>query len=585
MKRRQTSTTSSAPATHPAAPATGPSAAAPAGRAGNADRALTLQARVAALNARGTLPHRRHVEATLGADLGWMRVAVGGPDASSLLDDEGAEAMALGDTLLFADPNPSPALVAHEAAHALQQNPSRNEQLRSGPAAVPRASHDRAEAEAEAAEHAARRGEAHAVGSSSAGGAQHKPKSQGAAKGSVTLSYGSSSIQTWSGVAAGAGVQAAHDLLRARPPVGPCDVKIVITGKVRQDHQVLWSYYNAEHRISFEGRLGDGQQAELNGFLGRDGAKNATPGYCIAYRPVLPAGLGTGTAAEANLSMKNLIIRGYVSGGVEISPRSESQLAADRQPTHPEAGKGHAGEHLQMKNAYFEGNTFTEMGTRYLGPGKERYNPSEDYDNYGDNYKYAGYAGIMARGLVDSTFVDNQFANLENRNSKKAAPDGSPVTWLGLMHGIYLRDHSSRNTIQENGFDTISGAAVKFTNASHHNKVLGNTANHAGRDSFVLNQYNPSRGPGKHALLAFFKERGQRGLSKAEVMEMTKPLFAFEADSLGTELDNKQLGWSYGGWGGKPKRLRQSQKKVAPGQWTPENIWPVYLEYLASPAP
>ena len=103
----------------PKAPATGSLASG----AGHAARLASLEGRLgrAAAAANGALPGRERLEKSFGADLGDVRVAFGGDEVASLLAERGAEAVALGNTILFADANPSPELVAHEVTHVIQQ--------------------------------------------------------------------------------------------------------------------------------------------------------------------------------------------------------------------------------------------------------------------------------------------------------------------------------------------------------------------------------------------------------------------------------------------------------------------------------
>lgn len=81
------------------------------------------QARLEALSLRACdpVPSRARFERALGVDLGSVRVVLGGEEAAAALDPLGANAAALGDTILFRDPDPPPALVGHELVHVVQQ--------------------------------------------------------------------------------------------------------------------------------------------------------------------------------------------------------------------------------------------------------------------------------------------------------------------------------------------------------------------------------------------------------------------------------------------------------------------------------
>jgi parallel beta-helix repeat protein len=112
-----------------------------------------------------------------------------------------------------------------------------------------------------------------------------------------------------------------------------------------------------------------------------------------------------------------------------------------------------------------------------------------------EGYKRCGWGGIVARGLQASTLANNTFSDLENGEVRKT--DGSLANGPGLIHGIYLRDGSSDNTIRGNTLSDISGAAIKFTNGADRNKVRRNRASNTGSDTLVLDHYNPAPSDGR----------------------------------------------------------------------------------------
>lgn len=67
----------------------------------------------------GQLPHRAAMETSFGRDFSTVVAHVG---ADRLRPELGAQAIAQGSTVAFADTNPSPALVAHELTHVVQQD-------------------------------------------------------------------------------------------------------------------------------------------------------------------------------------------------------------------------------------------------------------------------------------------------------------------------------------------------------------------------------------------------------------------------------------------------------------------------------
>lgn len=447
--------------------------AAPSVGAGNAARAATLDDRLrrAADRARGALPHQARLEATFGVDLGHLRVALGDDETREALAERGAEAMAVGDTLLFADPNPRPELVAHEVTHTLQQ-------ARGGTGG--------GEAEADAGATALSAGTAFDV----KGGAEEKPQfstsTSTRSKGSVKVTMSGAPVSP----PAFSDLGAVHDWLmqnQAALASWSGTIKVRFSGTVKQSEQVIWAYYQANQELEIVGA----DDAVVSGFSGSGSDQTATPGYFLAYRPIIPQASSAANPAAANFSMHGLTVRGFVSGGVEISPRSGQLPTAEAYADasyDPEAGHGDGGITAFVSGASIKGNTFEQMGTKYLTRGEERYAPTDP-----EGYKYAGYGGIVARGLEYSSITGNTFRDLENRDSKKRSEaDGGDVNWLGLMHGVYLRDHSSYDTVANNDFDTISGAPVKLTNASNYDKIRGNTSKNAGKDTFALEHYSTS---------------------------------------------------------------------------------------------
>lgn len=323
------------------------------------------------------------------------------------------------------------------------------------------------------------------------------------------------------------------------------DIIVTVKGSLRQTEQVTWTYYHPHQQLVLRGKQG----AEVTGFRGREGTKTATPGYFLAYRPRIPQAMSAENPAAANLKMTGLTVKGFVAGGVEISPRKGQMPGAEEWAAgvDPDADRFQGGEEAWVSGAEFRGNTFEQMGTQYLKKGREQYDPG------GENYGYAGYGGIVGRGVNSSTFARNRFLDLENWESEKAGANGEDPNWRGLIHGIYLRDQSSHNSIRKNRFDEISGAAVKFTNGADHNKVRKNRADNAGRDAFVLDHFNPNDttkdGKPRKAeadSLGYSNRRIERGNDK-------KPLI--QGNTLGSRNERWDERW------GKKKRLKDFKEK------------------------
>jgi hypothetical protein len=509
------------PAARPAAP---PRATTPA--ASNSARAGAIDERLqrAAAQASAGVPHRERLESTFGLDLGHLRVVLGGDEVADALAERNAEAVAFKDTLLFADANPAPELVAHEVTHALQQE---------------KGGAGGGESEAEAGARALGAGESFEV----KGGAAEKPQfstsKAASSKGSVKLTMAGSPVSP----PAVTGLDDVHDFLMANQAAlagWSGTIRVRFSGTVKQRAQVIWAYYAAGQTLEIEGADG----AVVSGFTGSGDKQVATEGYFLAYRPIVPQAMSADNPAAANFSMHGLTVRGFVSGGVEISPRSGQLPSAEQYASDSydaEAGHGDGGLTAFLSGASIKGNTFEQMGTSYMKRGTERYAPTDP-----EGYKYAGFGGIVARGLNASTISGNTFSDLTNRDSsKRSEADGREVSWEALMHGIYLRDHSSNDSIRNNTFDTISGAAVKFTNASDHNKVRDNKADNTGSDAFVLEHYSANN-PGGMAE-SDSRGYGSKGVSKA-------------ADRR-KYIDGNQAGTSYD----KNKKLKEFKEKKVKG--------------------
>ncbi len=500
---------------------------------GNAGAAEGLRERIArAGNGAGSeLPHRKKLEQSFGRDLGWIRAVRGGQESEALLGEQKAEAVAVRDTILFAEGNPSPELVGHEVTHLLQQR-----QGGSGGG----------EAEAEAGGRAVAAGKQVEV----QGGAAETPQfskssSKSSQKGKVSLSLSGAAVTP---PAFPGGLADLHDWLMANQAAlssyaGPLTVRF--SGTVQQPEQVIWAYYHPQQTLVLKGA----DHAVVTGFSEASGGKEyATPGYFLCYRPIIPQEMSASSPAAANFEMRDLTVRGYVSGGVEIDPRRGALPSAETYAGvgyNPESGHGSGGLAAFLSGAEIEDNVFEQMGTKYMKPGAEKYAPGEE-----EGYKSCGYGGVVARGLNYSTIQGNTFANLENRDSKKTAADGGKVNWLGLIHGVYLRDQSSHNAVRGNNFSSISGAPVKLTNHADNNKVRNNKSRNAGKDAFLLEQYNPNGNPGGAV------EADSAGYNNARI---------------GKAADGKKYvqgnapGSSYAGWAGKSKNLAEFQEKKVGG--------------------
>ncbi len=227
---------------------------------------------------------------------------------------------------------------------------------------------------------------------------------------------------------------------------------------IRQHAQTTWSYYSENQKVII-----DGQGATVTGMKkGRP-----TKGWFLSYRPVVQS--SRTAPAKANFELRGLTIKGFESGGVELSPQSAPGAA------HANDG----GITAFLDGAVIEDNRFEDLGTLRSRKGVA---------NYGKGR--FGAAGVLMRGMSGASIIDNEFDDLENGSV-------AGTKWgERLIHAIYARDQSSGNTIKGNTFSDISGDSVRFSNGSNHNTVSHNTAKNAGVQTLVSEFYNshPTRG-------------------------------------------------------------------------------------------
>ncbi len=254
-------------------------------------------------------------------------------------------------------------------------------------------------------------------------------------------------------------LQQVHDHLVAVAPPGP-EVVIRLTdgAENRPTSQTTWSYYQPGQKIVLDGvgRRVDGMRGE-----------RPTLGYFLSYRPIIGEGHGQDRPAAANLEVRNLTIRGFQSGGIEISPQTG-------------AGKEHAwdgGRTAFLSGAHIHGVRFKDLGSKRSAPGDANWSKLQ-----------FGAGGIMARGLTNSLIEGNEFSRLENGSVEGAANGGKAGPQL--MHAVYLNNQSSGNTIRDNRFDAISGDPLRVSNGSDNNQVLNNRSDNAGKQAFVSDWFN-----------------------------------------------------------------------------------------------
>lgn len=253
-------------------------------------------------------------------------------------------------------------------------------------------------------------------------------------------------------------LQQVHDFLVATQPDAPeIVVRLTAGGPVQVHAQTLWHYYKPSQRLTLDGFGGTVQ--------GLHGGK-PTPGYFLSYRPVVGADTSADRPASANLTVRNMQIRGFESGGIEISPQTQ-------------AGKDHqwdGGQAAFVGGAHIQGVRFRDLGSKRSGA-----------DANWATMRF-GAGGVMMRGVSDSTIEDCTFKNLENGDVPGAANGGKAGP--KLIHAVYMNNQSARNQVRNNRFDTVSGDVVRVSNGSNDNQIRGNTTHNAGNKALVSAWHN-----------------------------------------------------------------------------------------------
>lgn len=262
-----------------------------------------------------------------------------------------------------------------------------------------------------------------------------------------------------------------HDWLTTAKPQDPeIVIKVTPGGQVDATAQTLWHYYNPNQKIVL-----DGQGGTVTGL----NAGHPTVGYFLSYRPAVGTDTSVDRPAAANLEVKNLSIRGFESGGIEISPQ---QVAG-------KANEWDGGINAFVGGASIHDTNFSDLGNKNTAR----------KDRVWNNLRF-GAAGVMMRGVQNSVVEDCNFQGLTNGEMTFHNTDdnGKQTTTHGegnhLFHAMYLRDQSSNNVVRNNRFDDVGGDTVRVSNASNHNVIAGNTAQNAGVHGLVSNWFNSAKG-------------------------------------------------------------------------------------------
>ncbi len=258
----------------------------------------------------------------------------------------------------------------------------------------------------------------------------------------------------------------------------------------------VWHYYDERQTVVL-----DGQGAQVDGFDPTRGGQPST-GFFLSYRPEVgnclsPPEAGSEkpklTPKPANITVRNLSIQGFVSGGIEISPIPVSYEHAspdvkndphNANKTPEQWEREQAGITSAVSGAHIESNDFRHLGNA----GMARDEGKGVLPNY-DKSEF-GSGGVLMKGVSDSRVENNHFEDLQNGTH---AQGSKTYTGNHLFHAVYMRDASSGNTVANNSFQDVGGDVVRVSNNSNQNSVLRNTSQNAGTHGLVSNFYNTSK--------------------------------------------------------------------------------------------
>ena len=183
-------------------------------------------------------------------------------------------------------------------------------------------------------------------------------------------------------------LQALHDWLVAQAatpgssvPLEP-ELRISVTpGSIVSQHtQTTWHYYRPGQRVVLEGG-----GATVSGLRSKG---RPSPGFFLAYRPVVGPDTSESAPAAANFEMRGLTVRGFESGGVEVSPQTQAG----------EAHRWDGGNTAFVSGATIEGNRFEDLGSKET--------PYRQTSWAGQRY---GVGGALLRGVQHSSVSHNVF--------------------------------------------------------------------------------------------------------------------------------------------------------------------------------
>lgn len=233
----------------------------------------------------------------------------------------------------------------------------------------------------------------------------------------------------------------AQKVLEAHKP--KIDVEVRIAQGTYTAAGTIWRFYVPGHEVSF--MPVDYQRGEsLSEIGGRPVfVSDGRSGYWFSAR--LPAGHPGGTT---NLNFYYLQVEGYSRGGLQFYGGVETNSAGVRVP----ASRG------------VNGNIVYGMVFRRLG---SKHNPVAP-----------GFGAVNTWNSSNNVIRNNQFLYNENTGADH-----------GMIHGVYLAHHSSRNVVVGNLFFAISGNPVNIRNDSNDNVIYNNRFDRTGTVAYYADWF------------------------------------------------------------------------------------------------
>ncbi len=120
-------------------------------------------------------------------------------------------------------------------------------------------------------------------------------------------------------------------------------------------------------------------------------------------------------------------------------------------------------------NAFLLNNSVTNSIFTNIG---SRYDPVRRKVGDVERPKGACVAAIRSNKALSTVIKNNKFHRILNLPSNKTASKKYGPT---LLHAIYISQHSSNTTIENNEFDTFTGTPIRIRNQSNNIKIINNT--------------------------------------------------------------------------------------------------------------